>query len=199
MVENCSNSTALNLRIDVETMKPAEHNTQAFRTLASTVKSEGSQTVGHQEVVQVPVSSAQTQPSCTGAEATQAPMSSKIPTEGEVLRLIAVSYLQATQPSSKDDFDSFLEYMKEMRLTMAGVSIGSLLITVKCDSLQILERLWEDYSRGHLGEVVQRCFVTEEILTELSLAELKLKTTISDEEYKACKMFLGKDSPKGKF
>ena len=195
--KNCSNLTALDLRIDVETMKPAEHNTQALRIPASTVESVGSQNVGHHKASAVPVPSGQTQPSCTGAEATQAPMSSKIPTEGEVLRLIAFSYLQATQPSSKDDFESFLEYMEKMRLNITGVRFGSLLITVKCDSLQILERLWEDYSCGHLGEVVQRCFVTEEILKELNLAELKLETTISEEEYKACKMFLGKGSPKG--
>ena len=110
--KNCSNSTALDLRIDVETMKPAEHNTQTFRIPASTVESEGSQNGGHHEASTVPVSSGQTQPSC--AEATQAPMTSKIPTEGEVLRLIAFSYLQATQPSSKDDFKSFLEYMEKM-------------------------------------------------------------------------------------
>jgi len=177
-------------------MKPAELNTQALRTPASTVESGGSQHGGHQEASVVPVQSEQTQPLRTGSEATQAPMSS-IPTEGEVLRSIAFNYLQATQPSSRDDFDSFLAYMEKMQLAIAGVKIGSLLITVKCDSLQILERLWEDYLSGHLGEVVQRCFVTEEILTGLSLAELKLKTTISEEEYKACKMFLGKDSAKG--
>ena len=194
--KNCFNSTALILRIDVKAMKPAEHNTQAFRTPASTVESEGSQNGWHQEASAVLVSSGQTQPSCTCAAATQTPTSSKMPTE-EILGLIAVTYLQATQPSSKDDCAIFLEYMKQMRLTITGVSIGSLLITVKCDSLEILERLWEDYSSGHLGEVVQRCFVTEEILKELSLAELKLETTISEEEYKACKMFLGKDSAKG--
>ena len=192
-----NNSTALNLKIDVETMKPAEHNRHALRIPASTVKSEGSQNVGHQEASAAPVSSGQTQPSCTADETTQAPMSSAILTEGEVLRLIAVTYLQTTQPSCTNDFNSFWEYMEKMRVTLTGFSVGSLLITVKCGSLQILERLWEDYSCGHLGEVVQRCFVTEEILTELNLAELKLETTISEEEYKACKMFLGKGSPTG--
>jgi len=175
-------------------MKPAELKTQAFRTPASIVESEGVQNGGHQDVFEVPVSSGQ--PLRTVAEATQAPISS-IPTEGEVLRLIAVHYLQATRPSSRDDFDSFLEYMEKMRLTITGVTIGSLLIRVKCDSLQILERLWEDYLSGHLGEVVQRCFVTEKILTALTLAELKLQTTISEEEYKACKKYLRKDPAVG--
>ena len=45
--------------------------------------------------------------------------------------------------------------------------------------------------------MVQRCFATEEILTEFSLAELKLQTTISEEEYIACKMYFEKDPAGG--
>ena len=195
-VSQCSNSSALKLKIDVETTKPSVELSTQDRNPDLTVESEGSQIGGHQEASAVPVPSGQTQPSCTDAEAPQSP-TSPIPTEGEVLRLIAVNYLQATQPSSKDDFDSFLAYMKDMRLTIAEVKIGSLLITMKCDSLQILERLWEDYSSGYLGKEVQRCFVTEEILTQLGLAELKLKTTMSEEEYQACKKYLGKDPGRG--
>ena len=175
IVKHCSYSTALDVRIDVKTMKSAKHNMQGLRSPASTVESEGSQNGGHQKT---PVLSGYTQ---------------------QVLTVIADKYLKATPLKNKDDLDSFLAYMKEMRLTITGVRVGSLLITVKCDSLQILERLWKDYSSGHLGKVVQRCFVTEEILTELSLAELKLETTISEEEYKACEMFLGKDLPTGQF
>ena len=40
-------------------------------------------------------------------------------------------------------------------------------------------------------------FVTEEILTEFSLAELKLKSTISEEEYKSFKADFEKDTSKG--
>ena len=191
-----SNSTALKIRIDVETMKHAENNTET-RTPFSAIESGGLQNGGHQEVSAVPVSSGHPQPSCTAAEAPQTP-TSHIPTEGEILRLIAANYLQNTPPRSKADHDDFLTYIKEMKLIFTGVTVGSLLIKVKCDSLQILERLWEDYSLGHLGDVAQRCFVTEEILTKLSLAELKLKTTISKEEYKACKMHFEKNTTQGK-
>jgi len=176
-------------------MQSTELNTQAFRTPALTIESGGSQVGEHQKASVVPVPSGQTQSLCTGAEATQAPMSS-IPTE-DVLGFIAVNYLQTTQPSSTEDYNSFLTFMKEMRLAITGVKVGSLLIAVKCDSLQILERLWQHYLSGYLGEVVQRCFVTEEILTALSLAELKLKTTISEKEYKACKKYLGKNPAEG--
>jgi len=180
-------------------MKPAEHNTQTLRTPASTVESGGSQNgVLLPKASAVPVPSGQTQPSSAQAEAPQAPMS-PIPKVGEVLCLIATNYLQATPLKCKDDTKDFLAYMEKMQVIFKGFDLGSLLITVKCDSLQILEGLWEEYLSGHLSEVVQRCFVTEEILTELSLAELKLKTAISEEEYKACKKYLGKDPAIGEY
>ncbi len=166
----------------MEDAKPAAHNTEN-ETSVSTKESGGSQNCRHHELT-----SGQTQPSCSETEAPD-----RIPTEGEIMRLIASKYLQATPPRSKDDLENFLTYMKEMRqVFITGVDIGSLLITVKCDSLEVLEGLWEDYSSGHLGEVVQKCFVTDEILKELSLAELKLKTTISEEEYQQCKAYLEK-------
>ena len=181
----------MKLRIDVETLRPAEHNTQN-RTPVS-----ASDIGGNQETSEIPVSSGQTQSSCSCAEALQAPMS-PIPSEGEIFRYIASNYLQTTPPTCKADQDDFLAYLRKMRVLITGVDTGSLLITVKCDSLEILERLWEDYSSGHLGEVVQRCFVTEEILIELSLAELNLQTTISEQEYMACKMYFEKDPAGGK-
>ena len=173
-------------------MEPAEHNTQN-RTPVSATESGGSPELRNQERPGVPVSPGHAQPSCAGeAEVLQAP--NHIPTEGEVLCLIASNYLQTTPPTCKDERDEFKAYLKEMRVLLTGVNIGSLVVTVTCDSLKILEELWEDYSSGHLGEVVQRCFVTKEILTELSLAELKLKTTIVEEEYTAYKMYFEKGS-----
>ena len=118
-------------------------------------------------------------------------------TTEQVLGFIAVNYIQTTPPESRDEYDDFLTYMNKMRTAITGISTGSLLITVKCDSLQILEKLWEDYLSGHLGEVIQRSFVTEEILREFNLTELKLETTISEEEYKACKAYFEKDPYEG--
>jgi len=189
-----SKSTAMTLAIDVAAMKPAKQNTQD-RTV-SAMESEGLQGGEHQAASAVPVSSGQTQASCTGDEAHQVPnpISSKVT---EVLCKIAENYLHNSPPRNEADRNEFSKYLKEMRVTITGVSTGSLLITVKCDSLQILERLWDDYLSGHLGEVVQSCFVTEEILTELGLAELTLKTTISEEEYKACNKYLRNESGRG--
>ena len=106
-------------------------------------------------------------------------------------------YFTTTELQSTEEFARFLEYAKKMRVTIIGVSRGSLVITVKCESLMVLEELWTDYSSGHLGEVVQNCFVTEQILKELNLAELRLKTTMDIEEYNACKMFFEKNAVRG--
>lgn len=66
---------------------------------------------------------------------------------------------------------------------------GSLLIKVTCSSLEILEGLWEDFSSGHLNEVIEQTLVTSDILEVLGLSDLKLQTTIKEEEYKKCKEF----------
>jgi len=188
-----SHSTALKLRIDVDSMKLAEQNTQD-RTTSS--KKRGGLQHGEQlEASAEPVPSGHTEPSTIGTEAPQAP--NPIPSNEEVFRWIVVNYLKSTPPKSKDEHDEFLAYLKELRLVLKDFRYGSLLITVKCDSLQILDRLWEEYLYGHLGEVIQRCFVTEEILTKLNLVELKLKTTISEEEYEACKAYFEKDPARG--
>ena len=111
------------------------------------------------------------------------------PLKEKVLCLIAMNYLDTTPPQSMDEHNKFQEYLQKMKVLIMGVSVGSLVITVKCKSLASLEELWEDYSRGLLDEMVQDCFVTKKILKELNLAELKLKTTIDVEEYNAYKLY----------
>ena len=63
------------------------------------------------------------------------------------------------------------------------VNPGSLVLTVRCSSLEILERLWQDYSSDHLGKVAQEFLVTERVLEDLGLVELKLKITIPEKDY----------------
>ncbi|PFX17719.1 putative ATP-dependent RNA helicase DDX60 [Stylophora pistillata] len=113
------------------------------------------------------------------------------------LSLIAMNYLQTTPPQSSEERTEFKEYLREMKVIITGVYVGSLMITVKCDSLQILEKLWADYSCGRLGSMVQSCFVTEKILKELNLAELKLKTTMDIEEYNARKVYFERVALRG--
>ena len=121
-----------------------------------------------------------------------------LPLEKKVLCSIAMKYFDTTPPQSRDERNEFLEFLEKTKVLITGVSVGSLVITVKCDSLKSLEELWKEYSCGLLGKMVQDCFVTEKILKELNLAELKLKTTMDIEEYNACKLyFLEKDALRG--
>ena len=47
-----------------------------------------------------------------------------------------------------------------MKVCILEVSVKSLVITVKCESLKSLEELWEDYSCGLLDKIDRDCFVT---------------------------------------
>ena len=113
-----------------------------------------------------------------------------IPSPQQILSLIASKYLNNLNPSTPEDFNSFIRYMKEVReVILVDCKPGSLIITVECGSLKILEELWQDYCTGNLGRVVQECLVTDDILKELGLSEIKLITTIDEKDYKDCQKY----------
>ena len=114
-----------------------------------------------------------------------------------VLCSIALNYLKTIPPQSREEYNIFMEYLREIKVIIKDVREGSLVITVKCESLQSLEKLWTDYSSGHLGEMVQNCFVTEKILKEHNLTELRLKTTMDREEYNATKVYFERVALRG--
>ena len=103
-----------------------------------------------------------------------------------VLNVIANKYLQVVPLSNREELNGFLQYMQEMRKVIVDdVKVGSLIITVRCTSLRILDELWKDYCTGHLQDVAQRYLVTEDILQQLGLDSVQLTLTISEEEYMA--------------
>ena len=109
-----------------------------------------------------------------------------IPIKQEVLNLAASKYLQTIDRSNR-----FVDYLENTRkVWIVDTRSGSLIITVECSSLEILEGLWEDYCTGYFNEMAQKYLVTEEILEELGLTEVKLTTTILEEEYRACREHL---------
>lgn len=86
--------------------------------------------------------------------------------------------------SFKKSFELFLQYLGyKLNVFVRNLDVGSLLITVECSSLQILEGLWEDYRSGHLDAIAQEMLVTAEVLEKLGLTDVKLKSFISEEEY----------------
>ena len=175
-LKTCFKSTVLDINIDVDTMKPENCNMQ------NTVSESAMELAEYQHNLQPEESVGHITVGHTQYPRSEDLQVSNIITPEEVLSTIAFKYLKDVSPKSKEDYNNFLTYMKEMQFIIKGVATGSLVITVKCVSLQILEELWEHYSSGHLGKVVQNSFVTKEILKELNLAELKLKTTIKEEE-----------------
>ena len=83
---------------------------------------------------------------------------------------------------------SYLEGVLD--LPIVATCEGSLIITVECCTLEILERLWEDYCSGHLNVVVEECLVTDDIRRRFDVEFVKLKTTIMEDDYVQCKLSL---------
>jgi len=94
-------------------------------------------------------------------------------------------------PLSEDEsLKTFCHYLaKTLNIHLTGKQAGSLILTVHCRTLEILEQLWQDYSSGHLDSVVEECFLTDE-------TTIGLETTISEKEYLRCKTFLTEISGK---
>ena len=175
----------MKIKVDVDYLKPEEQNMRTGMLATESVRC--------QEVQQLQASATLAASGSVSCPQTEDLHTLRVKT---FLSIIKDSF-HTTKPQSIEECNWFMKYAKEMKLIITGVSEGSLVITVKCESLTVLEELWTDYSSGHLGEVVQNCFVTGKILKELNLAELRLKTTMDIEEYNACKMFFEKDALRG--
>ena len=175
----------LNITVEAEECKPKETNMQ---TTTIATESEGCQEVQYQRASSMLP---------TGGSVSHSETEDPQALKERVLCAIALNYLKNTPPQSIEGHNKFEEHMTKMRAIITGVSMGSLVITVKCESLQILEKLWTEYSSGRLGEMVQNCFVTEKILKEHNLTELKLKTTMDIEEYKARKVYFERVALRG--
>lgn len=128
---------------------------------------------------------------CTTVTSDVAETGVHILTSDEIFRSIATKCLQVLPLSSEEDFANLIEYLSTVKgVVTQDVKVKSLLITLKCRSLLVLEHLWTDYTSGHLNEMVQKCLVTEDILNGLGLSELKLCTIIKEIDYMACKQIL---------
>ena len=87
--------------------------------------------------------------------------------------------------SSTAEENRFVQHLEDVnQVPIVNANPGSLVLTVRCSSLKILERLWQDYSSGHLGKVAQEFLVTERVLEDLGLVEPKLKISIPEKDYR---------------
>ena len=93
--------------------------------------------------------------------------------------------------SFKRPLELLIRYLKiKLGVDVQSYRLGSLVITVSCSSLEVLEALWNEYRTGRLNEVVQDTLATGEVLEKLELSEVKLRTIISEEDYLSYKEFL---------
>ena len=93
--------------------------------------------------------------------------------------------------SFKRPLELLIRYLKiKLGVDVQSYRLGSLVITVSCSSLEVLEALWNEYRIGRLNEVVQDTLVTRQVLEKLDLSEVKLRTIISEEDYLSYKGFL---------
>ena len=86
---------------------------------------------------------------------------------------------------SVDRLTKFIEKIFEANVMM--VKSGSLIITVQCPTLKSLESLWDGYCSGYLNDNVERFLVTDELKRKLGMDNVRLKTTIEEENYLICK------------
>lgn len=68
----------------------------------------------------------------------------------------------------------------------------TLRIEVKCLTLESLEHLWQDYRSGQLDRMAENLLVTDDIKKKFNVESIKLKATISEDDYLACKEYLSK-------
>ena len=109
---------------------------------------------------------------------------------------------QSQQLCTEETNDELSQYFQHLKLipdlTLAEGNEDSLRLTVKCNNLEGLERLWEDYRSGRLNEIAEKYLVTNEIKRRFHVESVNLATTIQEEDYLACKEFLSSKPSKSK-
>ena len=91
--------------------------------------------------------------------------------------------------SSYEGLEAFKEHLaKHLHLRLVRFGKGCLKISVTCHTLEILERLWDEYRSGHLNAVAEECLITEKVKDELDMETIRLTTTLLEEDYLACKL-----------
>ena len=118
-----------------------------------------------------------------------------IPSAQEVMNSIAHKYFRVVDPSNPEELNGFVRFLSDVRKVLVlDAESGSLIVTVLCSSLKVLDALWYDYCTGHLNDMAQKYLVTKDVLKEFDLTELKLTTTIQGEEYIAARKFFQQGS-----
>ena len=89
---------------------------------------------------------------------------------------------------------AFLEYLElTYNVSCVTFNLGSLIIGLDCKTLKGLDKLWNDHLSGHLNKETNKHLVTE-VMKNLNLWTINLKTTIDEENYLKCRKILMESS-----
>ena len=90
--------------------------------------------------------------------------------------------------SNESKIEQLVKYIQaEMHVKVKLVKMGSLTIIMRCPTLESLEKLWKSYCSGYLSDIVETFLVTDELRRKLGLENVRLTTTIEEENYLICK------------
>ena len=102
---------------------------------------------------------------------------------------------QADEIPPKEWPRTFRYYLEgALALIEREASEGSLRILVECRTLEILERLWQEYCCGHLNAEAEKRLLTNDIKERFHVESVKLETTILKKDYLACRQLLSSSS-----
>ena len=170
---------------------------EEFSPVIEAVPQKKDTTVGHGESENESTSSRKLVNLDIKVDCSEATGARESPSAQEFLNLIADTYVRKMEPSSQEEFNSFMRYMEQVRqLVVTDIKTGSLIITAICNSLEILDELWIAHCTGTLNKMAQS-LVTEDVLITFGLTEMKLITTIVEEDYEACREVFLKEGAGG--
>ena len=99
--------------------------------------------------------------------------------------------------SGVGDFLKHLELI--YNVSCVTFNLGSLIISLDCKTLKGLVKLWNDHLSGLLNKVAKKHLVTFEMMKNLSLGTINLKTIIDEENYLNCRKILMESSGEYKY
>ena len=86
---------------------------------------------------------------------------------------------------------AFLEYLEvTYNVSCRTFNLSSLIISLDCKTLKGLDKLWNDHLSGHLSKVAKKHLVDDEMIKNLNLGTINVKTTIDEENYLNCRKVL---------
>ena len=115
----------------------------------------------------------------------------------EILSRQIQVYIKHRKVATADEVSALIKHIeKTYNLALESVGVGSLEMKFRCPTLESLEHLWSDYKSGYLNDIAEGYLVTDDIKKRLNLANVRLKTTIEDENYWNCRKILMEKSCK---